>query len=96
MPVIISKIDYRNNIEKTTTKIYKKPKTFGIVSDFMFKQKIILTMLQNHQCELQYLIENISLSSQSNNHQILQILKAGVLVDLNLVDSDIKVVEYIK
>jgi len=53
-------------------------------------------MLQNHQCELQYLIENISLSSQSNNHQILQILKAGVLVDLNLVDSDIKVVEYIK
>jgi len=62
----------------------------------MFKQKIILTMLQNHQCELQYLIENISLSSQSNNHQILQILKAGVLVDLNLVDSDIKVVEYIK
>jgi len=36
VPIIISKIDYNNNIDKTTTKIYEKRNTFGNVSDFMY------------------------------------------------------------
>ena len=52
-------------------------------------------MLQNHQYELQYLIENISLT-HPNIHQILRILKAGVLVDSNFDDNKTNIVDYIK